>query len=163
LPAAAVAHLMRPSRKVHIPPPERTHEIPADEVAPLPRRILLVEDDVGLSQILQTFLESQGFQVESACNGAAAIRRVMAVGFDFIVCDMVMPHFPGEMFYRAVERTKPGLCRRFIFMTGHRGDKKIDQFIRSINGLMLWKPFEFHLLLEAIQTIDTRAQRRPVG
>jgi hypothetical protein len=57
------------------------------------------------------------------------------------------------MFYLAVERTKPHLCKRFIFMTGHRGDPKIDEFIRRVKGLMLWKPFEMYMLTEAIQTV----------
>ena len=63
------------------------------------------------------------------------------------------PNLSGDMFYMAVERTKPNLCKRFIFMTGHKGDPKIDAFIRKVRGLMLWKPFELHDLQATIEAI----------
>ena len=67
---------------------------------------------------------------------------------------MVIPNFPGDMFYSAVERIRPQLCKRFIFMTGHQGDRKIEEFIRRIRGLMLWKPFQMHVLFEAVEAVN---------
>ena len=61
------------------------------------------------------------------------------------------------MFYRAVERVRPNLCKRFIFMTGHTGDKEIDTFIRGVRGLMLWKPFQIHEVLDAIKIVLRKA------
>jgi hypothetical protein len=70
---------------------------------------------------------------------------------------MVMPNLPGDMFYLAVERTKPGLCKRFLFMTGHAADPKWDSFIRKVNGVILWKPFELHELMERIALVLNKA------
>jgi DNA-binding NarL/FixJ family response regulator len=64
-----------------------------------------------------------------------------------------MPNMRGDMFYKAVERTKPRLCKRFVFMTGHQTNKEVNDFIRGIRGLVLWKPFEMHQLTEAIGLI----------
>jgi DNA-binding NarL/FixJ family response regulator len=77
----------------------------------------------------------------------------MATDFSIILCDMVMPNFPGDMFYAAVERVRPKLCKRFIFMTGHQGDRKIEEFIRRIRGLMLWKPFQMTILFDTIKVV----------
>ena len=82
---------------------------------------------------------------------------VLRTDYDAIVCDMVMPGFPGDMFYLAVQRVRPQLCRRFVFTTGHRADPKIDQFIRQVKGLMVWKPFQPHELIEAIKTVVRKA------
>ena len=57
----------------------------------------------------------------------------------------------------AVERVRPHLCKRFIFMTGHTGDKEIDTFIRGVRGLMLWKPFQIHEVLDAIKIVLRKA------
>jgi hypothetical protein len=77
---------------------------------------------------------------------------------------MVMPNLAGDMFYLAVERVKPQMCRRFIFSTGHQDDPKIDAFIRKVNGLVLWKPFALQALTEAIQVIEKRvAEGTPGG
>ena len=123
------------------------------------KSLLLVEDDRDFSEMVRIFLEGIPFKIEQAGNGAEAIKRLLVHDFDYILCDMVMPDFPGEMFYRAVERTKPRLCRRFIFMTGYRNDEKIHQFIKTVGGLILWKPFKFSELLDAIRFIDSRASK----
>jgi len=57
-----------------------------------------------------------------------------------------------------VERVKPMLCKRFIFMTGHKADPKWDSFIRGVRGLILWKPFQMHELLTAMRTIFRRSR-----
>jgi hypothetical protein len=60
------------------------------------------------------------------------------------------------MFYRAVERMRPHLCDRFIFMTGHQGNAKVNEFISGVNGTMLTKPFHVDDLLEMIAFINVR-------
>ena len=84
------------------------------------------------------------------------IKKILANEYLAVICDMVMPNLAGDMFYLAVQRVKPDLCKRFVFMTGHNGDRKIDEFIRKVRGLMLWKPVESHVLLEALQTIEKK-------
>jgi two-component system, cell cycle sensor histidine kinase and response regulator CckA len=121
-----------------------------------------LEDDATLAGHLQEVLESHQFLVTRVRNGADGLQKILSMDFDAIVCDMVMPSFPGDMFYLAVQRSRPHLCSRFIFMTGHRANPKIDEFIRGIRGLMLWKPFEVHELIDAIKlVIKKRGAGRP--
>jgi len=87
----------------------------------------------------------------------------MVEDFDLVLCDMVMPTFPGDKFYLAVERVKPALCRRFLFMTGHRAETQYETFIQEIGGLMLWKPFWPHELLAAMQSVLRRADELDVA
>ncbi len=127
-------------------------------------KVLLLEDHEAFAAVVQDFLECHRMEVDRGVSGVEGLKYVMASDYDFIVCDMVMPEFPGEMFYRAVERIKPHLCQRFIFVTGHKGDEKIREFILNVKGLVLWKPFALNCLLEAIATIrslkaKTRAPR----
>ncbi len=121
------------------------------------KKVLLLEDDIEFSQMLRTFLEVHDFQVTCVGNGAEGLRKIMSMDFDIILCDMVMPSLPGDMFYLAVEKTKPDLCRRFVFMTGHRADPKWDAFIRRIKGIMLWKPFPLPDLLSTMQAVMQKA------
>src|SRR5204863_3983154 len=84
-------------------------------------RILLLEDDASFKEIMQCFLCENGFDVVAVQNGVEGVHEVLASDFEVILCDMLMPTLPGDMFYRAVERMRPHLCDRFIFMTGYRG------------------------------------------
>ena len=120
--------------------------------------ILLLEDDDQFASILQEFLELYSCKVTRVKDGVEGLRRIVTLDFDLILCDMVMPTFPGDKFYIAVDRVKPTLCKRFIFMTGHKADPKWDSFIRSVRGLILWKPFQMHDLLIAMRTIFRRTR-----
>ena len=140
-------------KKFYIPPQEKTHDLGGSEASGDFKSILLLEDEGDFTEVLKTYLETESFRVTGVKNGVEGLKKIMLADYDIILCDMMMPNLPGDMFYRAVERTKPHLCKRFIFMTGHKGDKKIDTFIRTVRGVMLWKPFEMHQLLDTIKLV----------
>ena len=125
--------------------------------------VLLLEDDEQLATTLKIFLESNSCVVTRVENGVEGLRRIMDADFDLVLCDMVMPTFPGDKFYLAVERVKPALCRRFLFMTGYRSEPRYETFIREIGGLILWKPFGTPELRAAIQTVLRRADELDVA
>jgi DNA-binding response OmpR family regulator len=135
---------------------EKTHDIGDLEI---PRKCLVLDDDQDFVALLSEYLQTQNWQVSTAKSGVDGLKKVMAEDLDLVICDMVMPGLPGDMFYMAVERTKPRLCRRFIFVTGHKGDPKIDAFIRKVGGLMMWKPFQLFELQSAIQTVLKKAAK----
>ena len=118
--------------------------------------VLLLEDDLQFKEIMNEFLHSHGFKVVSVQNGVEGVHEVLAKDFEVILCDMMMPTLPGDMFFRAVERMRPHLCNRFIFMTGHRGSTKVNDFIRTVNGTILAKPFHVDDLLEMIAFVQVR-------
>ena len=121
------------------------------------KRILLLEDDETLKDAIKDFLEANFYEVVSVSNGAEGVRAVLKDDFDIVICDMMMPKLPGDMFYTAIERMRPHLCRRFIFITGHRGNEKITNFIKQVRGTMLAKPFHMDDLLEAIAFVQVRS------
>ena len=123
---------------------------------PESRKVLLLEDDPDFRDIMTEFLSGNGYKVIGVQNGVEGVHEILASDFEVILCDMMMPTLPGDMFYRAVERMRPHLCDRFIFMTGHRGDPKVNDFIQSVRGTMLAKPFQVDDLLELIAFIQVR-------
>ena len=120
------------------------------------RKVLLLEDDMQFREIMREFLLMNNYDVVAVQNGVEGVHEVLASDFEVILCDMMMPTLPGDMFYRAVERMRPHLCDRFIFMTGHRSSQKITEFIRTVNGTMLAKPFQVDDLLEMIAFVQVR-------
>ena len=98
----------------------------------------------------------RNYQVTAVPNGADGVREILASDFDAIICDMMMPKLPGDMFYLAVQRTKPHLCARFIFITGNLANTRIKEFMQQVNGVLLEKPFHTHDLLRAIKAVESR-------
>lgn len=124
------------------------------------KRILLLEDDEQFKEIIRDFLQSNFFDVVGVRNGVEGVREIIKGDFDVIICDMMMPTLPGDMFYLAVERMRPHLCDRFIFITGLRGNGKITDFIKKVNGTMLAKPFHVDDLLEMIGFVQVKSALR---
>lgn len=104
------------------------------------KNVLLVDDDEALANTLKLLLESHNFIVTTAVNGTAALREVMAFDFDVIICDMMMPKMAGDMFYLAVQKVKPHLTSRFLFLTGHADNPKVEAFLKRIDAQVLFKP-----------------------
>ena len=120
------------------------------------KKVLLLEDDPEFKEIMGDFLRESGYEVVAVVNGVEGVHQVLASDFEVILCDMMMPTLPGDMFFRAVERMRPHLCDRFVFMTGHRGNKKVNDFISSVSGTILTKPFQVDDLLEMIAFVRVR-------
>lgn len=134
-----------------LPPATRELEI---------KSILLVDDDLDLAEALKALLESRNFVVTVVENGAAALHEVMALDFDVIICDLLMPHMPGDMFYLAVQKAKPELAMRFVFITGHSGKSKVDAFLKQIDARVLFKPVLTEDLIQMISLVLKETNER---
>jgi len=114
------------------------------------KRILLVEDDPDLAVLLRDYLEAYFYRVITVTNGVAGLKALLKSDYDVILCDMVMPRMPGDMFYHAVQRAKPHLCERFIFITAHGESPRTQEFLNQVSEMVLMKPFHLDDLLETI-------------
>ena len=132
---------------------------PTDESSELEiKSILLLDDDAELADTLKHLLESHNFVVTTASNGAEGLREVMELDFDVIICDMMMPHMPGDMFYLAVQKVKPHLARRFIFITAHKNVPKVEDFLQKVSGLVVYKPTTAEELIRMISLVLKRVR-----
>ncbi len=68
-------------------------------------RILLVDDDKGLLDSLQSFLQRSGFQVATAINGEAALDEVTSFTPHLILLDILMPVLDGRTALRRLRQT----------------------------------------------------------
>jgi len=74
---------------------------------------------------------------------------------------MLMPKMPGDMFYLAVQKTKPDLCRRFLFVTGYGDNPKVEAFLKRVDGLVIFKPVLSDDLIHMISIVMKRGQEAP--
>lgn len=139
--------------------PVASTSLPPDETSELEiKSILLLDDDQLLADTLKQLLESHNFVVTVVNNGAEGLREVMKLDFDVIICDMVMPYMPGDMFYLAVQKMKPHLARRFIFITANSGVPKVNEFLQKVNGLVAYKPAATQDLIRMITLVLKRVR-----
>jgi len=127
------------------------------------KNVLLVDDDEDLAITLKLLLEAHNYIVTTAAHGVDALREVMAFDFDVIICDMMMPKMAGDMFYLAVQKVKPHLNSRFLFVTGHADNPKVDTFLKSIDAQVIFKPVLTEELVRGIGMVLKRNEEAAKG
>lgn len=140
----------------YLPPNKDDADPPELEI----KSILLLDDDLELADTLKLLLESRNFIVTTVRNGAEGLREVMSFDFDVILCDMMMPTMPGDMFYLAVKKSKPHLAERFIFITGHSDKPEILTFLEKNSGIVLYKPVSTVDLIRSISMVLKSTESR---
>lgn len=86
--------------------------------APRGKNVLLVDDDARTARRLAQMLREDGFDVDVACDGAAAVARLSREPPpDVLVTDLVLPHTDGTALARFARWRRPDLP--VVFITGH--------------------------------------------
>jgi two-component system OmpR family response regulator len=103
-----------------------------------PPRILVVEDDESMRELLRLHLSSAGYAVEVAEDAIAAGYSVLKAAPDLIVCDVAMPHMDGFELVAAL-RADAGVSNKLpvIFLTA---ESEGDDRARELGGEFLEKP-----------------------
>lgn len=115
--------------------------------------VLIVDDDLELAAIYQHLLETFNYEVGTASNGRVALKLLLSRDVDAIICDLRMPELEGDLFYSVIERVKPHLCRRFVFLTGAADNPKYRAFLNEVKLPVLHKPIHAEQLLMELQRL----------
>ncbi|MEI6211100.1 MAG: response regulator [bacterium] len=118
------------------------------------KRILVVDDDPNISELVCVNLAAVGYEVDRASNGHAAIDRIAAVRPDLIVLDVMMPGMDGWELCKTL-RDDPE-CRdiRIVMLTARDSDR--DKMIgKGVFGVdeYLTKPFDLGTLFDTCRRL----------
>jgi two-component system NtrC family sensor kinase len=114
------------------------------------RKILVVEDELQIQQLLEDVIRSAGHDVQTAANGRDALDLIDQQKFDLIITDVKMPEISGPEFYAALKRKGAALEQRLIFVTGDLMNAETLQFIESTGRAWLGKPFDIAAITRTI-------------
>ena len=132
--------------------PETTDAVPATASS---LRILVIDDETSIQDLLVELLRTQGHQVDTASDVPEALQKIAANGHDLIISDMKMPHGTGRDIYRAVMQKNARMARRIVFTTGDGASAEIKRFLTEAGNEILFKPFKLEDIAKAI-AIATR-------
>lgn len=116
-------------------------------------RILVVDDIPDNYFLLQTVLEDEGYQVEVADNGHAALKRIEANPPDLVLLDVMMPGMNG---FEVISRIRQNPALPFIpvvLITGYTESSSKGSYNKVDADCLIRKPIDFNELLNCIQKI----------
>ena len=121
-------------------------------------KVLIIEDDESVRTSIRLTLQSHGFDVDEADNGAKGIWMLKNTPFDLAIIDMMMPVMDGLETIRELKSVLPKLG--ILAISG--GSTLVDvDFLKAaaVTGATatLSKPFDGRQLITAVQKIAVRA------
>ena len=119
-------------------------------------KILIVEDEAGISQFLKQGLEEENYQISLAYNGRDGLKSALATNYDLLLLDWMLPGMNGIEI--CTEFRKKNTTTPIIFLTAKDTIQETIAGLKAGANDYIKKPFSFEELLERI-----RVQLRAVG
>ncbi|MDB4947405.1 MAG: sigma-54-dependent transcriptional response regulator [Gemmatimonadetes bacterium] len=119
-------------------------------------RILVIEDEPGAREALESLLVEEGYTVATAGSGATGLQRLREFRPDTVVCDFRLPDTDGLDVLRHV-RAEDGSVT-FIVVTADCGGEDAERLLRSEADFFFQKPVDLGRLRNVLQQ-DTRGHR----
>ena len=121
-----------------------------------PRRVLLIEDDVELSEAIRDVLVDCGHTVVAAADGGEGLRRMREFDPDVVVLDLMMPKFDGWQF-RVEQRRDPALAATPLVVLSASNNPTA---IAVDADLYLHKPIDAGVLVAALDGVLNAREKR---
>src|SRR6516164_5096964 len=126
---------------------------PSSSSNPLARRLLIIDDDAELCELLAEYLQPEGFQVDAVYTGTEAVERALTGNYALLVLDVMLPGLRGFDVLQKIQATS----RVPVIMLTARGED-VDRILGLEIGAddYLPKPFNPRELAARIQAVLRR-------
>ncbi len=115
------------------------------------KKVLVVDDDAGLQDLLQVILELEDHEVIIAENGLVALEKIEQVKPDLIFLDLMMPYMDGFAFTNELQRRGLRSSIPIIVLTA---DARAQATLEHMGfDSYLTKPFDLHCFLDEMRKL----------
>lgn len=122
------------------------------------KRLLIVDDEVDIVDLLRDVLTSEGYVVDAAPSAEDALRLIHENIYDAAILDFNLPDMDGVMLHRQIRQKDPDLANRSIFMSGLvQSDTNLGYYAAQGAGF-LSKPFDIEDVLAAVRSLVDSAE-----
>lgn len=124
-------------------------------------RILVVEDDLKLAELLSRGLSKEGHVVDVATNGILGLEQGLSRQFDAIVLDIMLPGLEGLQVAKRLRSS--GVLTPILMLTARDSDRDIVRGLDAGADDYLTKPFSFEVLAARLRVIARRSTANAGG
>ena len=117
------------------------------------KKILVIDDEETILQMLRERLTRSGYSVDTVTDGENALHQLRGNNYDVMFCDWKMPGLNGRQIYEQLQAANPSLCRRIIFLSGDVANEPMRRFLEREKRPCLAKPFALGEIHAAIKTV----------
>jgi len=117
------------------------------------KRILVVDDEMYIVNILEFTLAGEGWEVVSANNGEDALRKLLKIEPDLVILDVMMPWIDGVEVCRAIKAREESSETPVVLLSAKDRDGDREKGMEAGADLYLTKPFSPARLVEEIRAL----------
>ena len=116
-------------------------------------KVLVVDDEPDLTDIIQTFLEGAGYHVTSENSSVKAIEKAKVLKPDLVLLDITMPVMDGYQVCQELKKNSATADIPVVFLTGKDPSEDNKRSFKSGADLFIKKPFSCESLLEIVRIV----------
>ena len=105
------------------------------------KRVLIVEDELAISEVCRRVIISEGFEVDIAINGEVAQDMLGEKQYDLCLIDIRTPKMNGKELYQWLKEKHPKAADRVIFTSGDVMGEDTQSFLKQTERPFIPKPF----------------------
>lgn len=120
-------------------------------------KILVIEDDTRIAELIKRGLGEQGFEVGLAYDGVSGIKLALQNDYDVVVTDIILPKLDGLELSKELRQNKPHMPIIMLTALGTTDDK-VEGFDAGADDYLV-KPFEMRELVVRIRALLNRQNR----
>ena len=105
-------------------------------------RILVVDDDLPVLEVIRDLLEAVGWRVDALTSPLEALQRVKRARYEALVLDVYMSEMPGLLVHAKLKFLDRGLWERTVFVSGHLDRRELE---RALSGSPRFVPKPFRV------------------
>lgn len=116
-------------------------------------RVLVVDDEVGVADMVSDILSNAGYDVETLYDSQEALTLLRSDKFDVVLSDMRMPGLDGPALFTELKKLNPVLAKKMAFITGDTLSKDVAEFLAETSQPYLEKPVTPNELLMLVSDL----------
>jgi CheY-like chemotaxis protein len=115
-------------------------------------RILVVDDNEDILEILSRMLSNEGYRVTTARDGSIAYEKILVNDYDLVIMDINMPKMDGIETVKAIRETDPDTF--ILLISGEAESREIEQAMENGANKFLAKPLDYDKLIDIVQNVN---------
>jgi DNA-binding NtrC family response regulator len=123
-----------------------------------PGRILIIDDEPGIAEVLRDALMTEGHRVDMAGNGGDGLKMATLSSYDLVFTDLGMPDMSGWEVANRIHKEKPDLP--VVLVTGWGAALDEDEVMRNRISAVVHKPFDIDDLLSTTSSVLLKSVRK---
>ncbi len=117
------------------------------------QKILIIDDESIIQDLIQDVLHSEGYQILSAQDGKAGLElfRLKANEIGLVILDVILPKLDGQTVFTEIRKIKPGV--KVLVISGYSKSNVKEKLIQAGINAFIAKPFSIVHLLETVESL----------